>query len=45
MFVYDIIVFILCVYIELYLSQSVRLSHWFNKGYLLACLLSTSSTG
>jgi len=26
------------VYIEVYLSQCA-LSHWFNKGYLLACLL------
>jgi len=39
MCVYDIIVFIYYVCISNSICHSVRLSHWFNKGYLLACLL------
>ena len=38
MCVYDIIVFIYYVCISNSICHSVRLSHWFNKGYLLACL-------
>jgi len=37
--VYDIIVFIYYVCISNSICHSVRLSHLFNKGYLLACLV------
>jgi len=29
--------YIMCVYRTI--CHSVRLSHWFNKGYLLACIV------